>query len=135
MCSQARCLLASGGSDTCACLLELWCQGGENRVATYPVDYVGSFLIDGLCIKINNLWRHENIAAGDDVGLVLTETTDAERSIMHVLTSGARAHRQERTHSEKKWWYLAPRVIKYEHNEVLAVGLHVPLCSGTVSSC
>lgn len=64
-------------------------EGGENRVATYPVDYVGSFLIDGKCIKINNLWRHNNIAAGDDLVLVLEETK--EKNHYHVLTSGARS--------------------------------------------
>lgn len=94
-------------------------QGGENRVATYPVDYVGSFLIDGLCIKLNNLWRHQNIAAGDDIGLVLTQTdaSAGENCITHTLTSGSRAHRHERTKSELPWWYLAPRVIAYEHLE------------------
>lgn len=42
-------------------------QGGENRVATYPVDFVASFLIDGKCIKINNLWKKSNISAGQEV--------------------------------------------------------------------
>lgn len=92
-------------------------EGGENRVATYPVDYVGSFLIDGKCRKLNNLWRHQNIAAGDDVVLVLKKTTERERSLVHVLTSGSRAFREERTYSNTDWFYLAPAIAKHSIHE------------------
>eukprot|EP00961_Rhodomonas_salina_P099849 1342993-Rhodomonas_salina.1 len=90
-------------------------QGGQhegcgNGVATYPVDYVGSFLIDGKCRKLNNLWRHMNIAAGDDLVLELRKTTDKERSLVHVLTSGSRSFREERTVSNKEWYFLAPAI-------------------------
>jgi hypothetical protein len=84
--------------------------GGNNNVATFPVDYVASFLIDGKCIKLNNLWRHHSIAAGDDVVLVLKKTTYAERNLVHVLTSGSRAFREERTSSDTDWFYLAPAI-------------------------
>lgn len=86
-------------------------EGGNNRIATYPVDFVASFLIDGKCRKLNNLWRHSNISAGDDVGLVLKKTTENEKSIMHVLTTGGRSYRDERTDSDRSWYYLAPAII------------------------
>lgn len=87
-------------------------QGGQNNIATFPVDYVGSFLIDGKARKLNNLWRHGHIAAGDDLVLVLRKTNQSMRNLVHVLTSGSRAFREERTHSDRDWWYLAPEVLK-----------------------
>lgn len=87
-------------------------EGGAGRIATYPVDYVASFLIDGKCRKLNNAWRHINIAAGDDLVLVLKRTQAHERSIVHVLTSGARAYREERTYSERDWYFLCPAICK-----------------------
>jgi hypothetical protein len=89
-------------------------EGGVDRIATYPVDYVGSFLIDGKCIKLNNLWRHLNVAAGDDLGLVLKQTSIHEKSLLHVLTSGSRSFREERTETDTKWFYLAPCIISNE---------------------
>ncbi len=89
-------------------------EGGNNNVATYPVDFIASFLIDGKCRKLNNLWRHSNISAGDDVVLVLRKTDPHMKTIQHVLTSGARAFREERTVSNESWWYLSPEISTYE---------------------
>lgn len=99
-------------------------QGGTHEggatVATYPVDYVASFLIDGKAIKINNLWRNSDIAAGDDLILVLKKTSASrgERNLLHVLTSGPQTTREERTMNTEDFFYLCPAVGSpnaYEH--------------------
>lgn len=89
-------------------------QGGQHEgqygPSNNPVDYVASFLIDGKCIKTNNLWRELNISCGDDLILLLQETNSYQKHITHVLTSGSRSFREERTSSEDAWFYLQPSI-------------------------
>lgn len=107
-------------------------EGGENNIATYPVDYVASFLIDGKCRKLNNLWRHHNIAAGNDLALVLRQTSPDLHSIVHVLTSGARTYREERTLFDKPWFYLAPEIV--EHSTQSRPYIHIGRAQAMYSS-
>jgi hypothetical protein len=49
-------------------------QGGQHQgggVVDFPVDFVVTILVDGLCDNMLNFWRRTDIIAGDDLLLVL----------------------------------------------------------------
>ena len=50
-------------------------QGGQHQgdpgACDFPVDFVATLLVDGLCDNLMNLWRGSDINAGDDLLLVL----------------------------------------------------------------
>jgi hypothetical protein len=64
---------------------------GDNRGAVdFPVDYVVTILVDGLCDNLVNLWRRAEVKAGDDLLLVLagTQLQNEEKLLKVALDHG-----------------------------------------------
>ena len=55
-------------------------QGDGRSAVDFPVDYVVTILVDGLCDNLLNIWKRADIKAGDDLLLVLAGTQLAKKS-------------------------------------------------------
>lgn len=66
--------------------------------------------------QVNNLWRQNNISAGDHLGFVLRKCDPAKNPISKiVLSSSSRSFIEQYTPSSKCWYYLEPTVLTFEH--------------------
>jgi hypothetical protein len=78
---------------------------GDNRGAVdFPVDYVVTILVDGLCDNLVNLWKRAEIKAGDDLLLVLagTQLEDHQHEIFdtHTSTTKLISHKEGLVHNQ-----------------------------------
>lgn len=81
-------------------------QGGQHQAANGnrggvvgPVDFVTSLNVDGKCINMANFWKHNDINAGDDLMLIVTEGT----STSYTLSHHEKSMRTERFAPLRKW--------------------------------
>ena len=72
-------------------------QGGQHQgggVVDFPVDFVVTILVDGLCDNMLNLWKRTEIRAGDDLFLALCGTQIQEDKCDDDVETGMQKRQQ-----------------------------------------
>ena len=98
-------------------------QGVVNKAVTWPVDFVTAMVIDGKVINLMNFWKHDELNAGDDLMLYLSDSP----STNYVLSHHAKSMQTQNFRGLSKWgekmeciYQLTPGVSSSNSKEVRA---------------
>ena len=99
-------------------------QGGQHQgggAVDFPVDFVVTILVDGLCDNMLNIWKRTEIRAGDDLFLALCGTRFDKSDSRH-KNEEQPLHPIDSHGSAKGCSDITPGLLKYQFNDDKSTG-------------